>query len=549
MLCPTCGRDQVYTNRFNISSVSPAVNEMLRQFPSTVASTFHSSISQILSDVEADFSYYGSEISGLQTRLLYLRTKQNLLKKHRERLQSLSSPIRKLPIELLTQIFTFVCDIEAVRIDKSARHFVGWRSPFVLASVCNGWRQIVTASPQMWSNLYYDNDFYGPPFEAALRLCLERSKSYPLSLKIDILGGSTSTSLLELLVEQSTRWRHVQILVGTSLSESPLSIMTGKPLQLLESLEILDCDDEYCDLNAFQSVPRLRSLHLDAMPALNTALDFPFANISHLKLTCLRWNTVFRALEAFPNLQSVIYQGFDSETAPGDVASQTSNLSKLEFWLDGDHTESPDSDDHNQLRVMFEKLTLPSLNSFTLMSTDWISPLGLFKAIWPREAVSQFFERSKCSLSILCLDHIPLSDKDAILLLRLVPSLQELRIKEIHRKSYNFKLWSFKYPDLITPSFLTALHAYDSTHEQGTISSPLVPNLQRLEFLADGDLFDDQLFLEMVVSRWMPDKEYASVIGVSSLQSVKIGVEGRELKEDVKQRLLYLGRAGLKVMI
>ena len=82
-----------------------------------------------------------------------------------------------------------------------------------------------------------------------------------------------------------------------------------------------------------------------------------------------------------------------------------------------------------------------------------------------------------------------------------------------------------------------------------SLSSPLVPKLERLEFVADGDLFDDRLFLDMVVSRWIPEKDYALVIGVTSLWSVKITVLGRAIQEEVKSELEHLRKAGLKVTV
>ncbi|KAF5364580.1 hypothetical protein D9758_005523 [Tetrapyrgos nigripes] len=107
-----------------------------------------------------------------------------------------------------------------------------------------------------------------------------------------------------------------------------------------------------------------------------------------------------------------------------------------------------------------------------------------------------FFERSQRSLRKLRLDWISLSDKDVISLLRLNPTLEELCIREIRRKAYAFAEWvtprtpaAFEFQDIITPSLLNALHVYN--HVGSAFSPPLVSRLEKLDFAADGELFDD----------------------------------------------------------
>lgn len=64
----------------------------------------------MLLDAEKDSKQYDLEISQLQLRVLQLQEEQKLLDKHVERLKSLSAPIRRLPVEILTQIFVTLCE-------------------------------------------------------------------------------------------------------------------------------------------------------------------------------------------------------------------------------------------------------------------------------------------------------------------------------------------------------------------------------------------------------------------------------------------------------
>ncbi|KAF5332395.1 hypothetical protein D9758_017373 [Tetrapyrgos nigripes] len=189
----------------------------------------------------------------------------------------------------------------------------------------------------------------------------------------------------------------------------------------------------------------------------------------------------------------------------------------------------------------------------------------IFKGDWPDQSFSDFFQRSACSLSALHLDYISLPDTDLCSLLELQPSLIELRVREIRRKDYDFAHYPlcedgtedeivFRFHDLITPLLLTTLHAFD--HGLAS-SSPLVPKLENLHFAADGDLFDDELFWKMAVSRWVPDSDTgsrrenasASATGVSCLRSVKLCVLGRRLREDVDLKLRHLKKVGLDFVL
>ncbi|KAF5318901.1 hypothetical protein D9758_018655 [Tetrapyrgos nigripes] len=99
---------------------------------------------------------------------------------------------------------------------------------------------------------------------------------------------------------------------------------------------------------------------------------------------------------------------------------------------------------------------------------------------------------------------------------------------------YSDRVLVFK--GIITPSFLTALYVHNYVFTSW--------KLKVLGFTADGDLFDHQLFLEMVKSRRQIPKEYFAfdplVVSVLPLPFVKILVLGRTIREDVEQGLRVL---------
>ncbi|KAK7455206.1 hypothetical protein VKT23_011081 [Stygiomarasmius scandens] len=214
----------------------------------------------------------------------------------------------------------------------------------------------------------------------------------------------------------------------------------------------------------------------------------------------------------------------------------------------------------NMLQILIDNLTLPCVTTM-LISSSYSKTNVLFRGEWPRESFARFFERSRCSLKVLHLSAIILSDRDAIALLKLCPLLEELHLKEVlhtlHKCSGDGQAESDARPlriactsiKLVTSMFLRALHAYNSNDELKALSSPLVPKLQRLELATDGAFFEDHVLLDMIISRWVPDERSASIVGVSCLGSVSIHVLKRRMEIEVAKKLLYLGQAGLKVSI
>ncbi|KAF5364607.1 hypothetical protein D9758_005516 [Tetrapyrgos nigripes] len=548
MICPSCGYPKPYKFRFDFTNTS-RVNEMLRTF---AIPTGHSSVfAQMQVDAEEDVRHYDLEISELNRRVLYLEEKKKRLGTHMERLKSLSAPIRRLPVELLACIFGILCEGQPTKF--STMRIMQSCPPLSLSSVCSAWRQIAIDTSSLWCNLRLAHSarYFVPRFEPPLRLCLARSKLHPLSVHL-FPGAHEDHPLVQLLAEQSSRWRTVETF---DLSEMDFSTFNQKTFPLLEILRINDCFDDYPHLNFFNSAPRLHSLKVNRLPEVEALAKFtPRNQITHLEAACCNGEVVFQELEMFPNLQSMVYTELDHTLIPAEVSPQTlAHLNTVEFQL-SDNSGYQCSHEHSLLKALMEQLTFPSLTNLTIKDVHCKGDdeSYFFMGVWPRQTSADFLGRSGCSLQSLHLHQISLADEDLIALLMLNTSLVELQIKEICRAEYNFARCPtangtiFEFKDIITPKLLTALHAYDNGL---ALSSPLVPKLESLHFVADGDLFDDELFWKMVMSRWLPEKEYALNIGVSSLRSVRICVLGRALKEDVEQRLRHLEMGGLKVSL
>ncbi|KAF5373023.1 hypothetical protein D9758_001541 [Tetrapyrgos nigripes] len=316
---------------------------------------------------------------------------------------------------------------------------------------------------------------------------------------------------------KSARWRNVSL--GTSVTEKSIpALYDGRSFPLLETMAIMH------DVSLRENHPNytFSTKLLDSAPFI-THLEVDSLGHFHLD------NSAIQVLNRFPNLRSLVYDLKHHWAVPFSVTPlQQSNflhLTELEFRL--------------MFAALIDGSTLPALTRLTITNNGLSYNLRFFRAPWPSEKISRFFERSRCSLKILHLDYIPLSDGDLLSLLKVNPALEELRVKEVNREEYTDY---FRLQDTITPSLLMALCV------SSALSPPLVPGLEKL---ADGNLFDDDLTLEMVVSRsWMSKKGKGIALASESQKALKsvtsICVLGRALRTGVKSRLKRLRKKGLR---
>ncbi|KAF9066349.1 hypothetical protein BDP27DRAFT_1179924, partial [Rhodocollybia butyracea] len=117
-------------------------------------------LEHVLALCDSDYDDYELEVAHLQSRILYTRQQQQMLKDHKVRLRSLNSPVRKIPNEILANIFDLACE----------RNFLlgyPWRDvneppipslmpslpALSIASTCVRWRSVAVSTPSLWSRL------------------------------------------------------------------------------------------------------------------------------------------------------------------------------------------------------------------------------------------------------------------------------------------------------------------------------------------------------------------------------------------------------------
>lgn len=107
----------------------------------------------------------------------------NLTRETMTLLRSLLSPIRRMPTEILPNVFLD----SAIHDHLSLRHrsgVVDRESPDV-ASVCHRWRSVILGTPAFWASIH-PSSTAGPNCLSLLQLFIQRSQNTPLSIRLHV---------------------------------------------------------------------------------------------------------------------------------------------------------------------------------------------------------------------------------------------------------------------------------------------------------------------------------------------------------------------------
>ncbi|KAF9064940.1 hypothetical protein BDP27DRAFT_1366834 [Rhodocollybia butyracea] len=136
-----------------------------------------------------------AKISDAETEMENLKTSKSDLtlqcrKDEVEKLKNILSPIRRVPLDILSEILILsCCDDSFGDRPKDIFHMVVRYTPLVLASVCLAWKIAAHDTPRIWSILYlHVGDTRGKD-RAWVQMWLSRSRGIPLELHLQYHGG------------------------------------------------------------------------------------------------------------------------------------------------------------------------------------------------------------------------------------------------------------------------------------------------------------------------------------------------------------------------
>ncbi|KAJ6483991.1 hypothetical protein C8R45DRAFT_1075295 [Mycena sanguinolenta] len=226
------------------------------------------------------------KLTSLELRIRDLCAQRDKLKQYVDAHEALISPIRRLPQDMIQEIF-LACIPTRRNAVISARE-----APLLLGHICSGWRSIALSTPMLWSSLHINLTFVLSSDDrvSAVAEWFKRASTCPLSLSVwqatwRIIPPSDSpplTRLMRLLVNSASQWRDIELY---HVPYSWLSMLDGIASPLLEGIRIKSDYIIYPLATMLESraLRRVALLHPD-LGAFTQQLGLPWEFLTDLSL-------------------------------------------------------------------------------------------------------------------------------------------------------------------------------------------------------------------------------------------------------------------------
>ncbi|KAK6980738.1 hypothetical protein R3P38DRAFT_3411136 [Favolaschia claudopus] len=190
-----------------------------------------------VADIRAHLEPHEAELLRLESLIEQLTLQRNRVREYILPHRALISHPRRLPAEILEEIFIQCLPTGTRRSAMSAME-----APLLLGRICSSWRSIAFGMPRLWTSLHIplDSFAFNETRETALMNWLERSLPLPLSVSAIMTDVRTHASehrrLLQNLFQSSARFASLR-LMGISAEEFARISESSAPL--LENIEIV----------------------------------------------------------------------------------------------------------------------------------------------------------------------------------------------------------------------------------------------------------------------------------------------------------------------
>ncbi|KAJ6480562.1 hypothetical protein C8R47DRAFT_1018915 [Mycena vitilis] len=451
---------------------------------------------------------YDKGISRLRAQLAAAEADYGVLQRHYDHVSSLAAPIRRLPPEVLLQLFEECGDpVEADYDPESPAPLL--RSPslsdemarlarkplLTVSQVCVRWHDIVMGTPTLWDNFeLYSMELWSDKKSARkaedlLKLILDRGGRTPLTFSLFACGGMQSAGVLELLAQHSERWRTARFFCRAA-DIGALRSVKGR-LPVLETLELEVQNSLSCTMEPFQFAPRLKSFTVGGYLPPSTAAPYlhQLDAFGVLGLNVTQISNTVSFMSRLPDGIDVSLELFlDGWTDNSNLPAATSNIARLSIET-RDYFEPEEC--VAALSDLFTSLTLPHLRTLNFVSEE--APDSLM--YWAQSPFLGLAARSSFSTNLhsLYLCDIIITEAELLDALAVLPALQDLGISD-HRVVIAHGVDRL----LITDSLLASLTLTPTPNTPRFL--PLLRSLLCHSILQ----FDDHVFLEFVRSRCRP---------------------------------------------
>ncbi|KAL1696804.1 hypothetical protein GGG16DRAFT_107580 [Schizophyllum commune] len=391
------------------------------------------------------------EIEGLRNALQWAQGARDEVKHLLDVQDAYFAPVRKLPTEILSEIFTLCCE--------ESTSFTGERcAPLDLSAVCKVWRDTVLNIPNIWTNfdLYRNDQQSGNANKNLLALRLKafltHSRDLPLPQCVKYLAdpesslGSWHAVAFEILLQYSHRWTALWIVpyIPRAGTRPVFDALKGRPMSCLTTLAGNITDICEAAVGGLFMIPTLRCLELTHKSSTDfTWPDLPWRQIEEIR-TDSSARHAYSILCRCPNVEIYNYDTTVEDPLPDDILIVLPRLRRLKMLVRCEASLS-----------LLDHLVTPVLEFLYLSYAP-----GFLQD--DRRHIERLVARSSCHLRELHLGGAPETEQECI------SSLSDLTTLEIDS---GFTIAS----PHIRPTLLEELAAQD-----GNGAPRVVPRLQTL---------------------------------------------------------------------
>ncbi len=273
-------------------------------------------------------------VASLQERVSKARAILNeLLKEQRgvkdmiESCKTIIRPIRKVPEDIVREIFLTLWDTEKEGKDSLNKRF----TPLVVSQVCRDWRNIALSMSQLWSTITLDFDQHLNELRCQylLQTYLVRSANHDIILSLRSTRDISKSSIIPALLLSAPQWTNISMIIP-SKSRHAFSAARGC-LHRLNRLSVELTNEDYHvestepSFDAFQYAPLLRSLSLKGIRRSIGRMSLPWSQLTE-------------------------YTGDNTTTRYIGILARASDMERasLQCFEDGTHQTSS----HQRLRIL-----------------------------------------------------------------------------------------------------------------------------------------------------------------------------------------------------
>lgn len=498
-LCNQCSASFVFPRDPILSPLHNALRAGQELDPERTAS-----LCKVIPSLYSKLSDYNAEIARLEGILGRLRHGRDELGRCLDAWESRSAPVRRLPVELLTNIFKDACRAMPISSNFPAHHDVRALTitPLLLASVCSFWRSIALSTPEMWTCVYGQAN-QADVSEALCRvisLHQDRSCSRPLSIFISALFANQSTRKAVERLSQGYKVFDKLFAGGLDLTRCRRLVFDIDPFKVLRShlnlsdehslvwpsLECLEISqrDAWAEhsypCTLFEKAPKLRELHLRGGNVSIAGYVLPIHQIHSLTLHEYASDHVSYLLRSCVNLRHLTLSHWDSSGRTRGASSVLRCLRSLTVINYG-------------VSNFLESFELPALTHLVLDTNICTEELhknvdpGLF-LIYYQSMVARCAKslmKHQASLSHLTLKDLPFDSKMVVEFLFRVPNLRQLSIIEMKGLKSFFTLDQHLVDYLSKPNILPGLEGIDLVWSKDNVDLDEGAIMRMLEYRVD----------------------------------------------------------------